>query len=137
MQRRAHFGLRASQQPAVPRRTAPAAHPAPAVAEAPRTAIPPAEFLMAPPDDDEVARDIAEWKSKRKIRKRSFREPWRTLSIVSGIGFGLSFWLLPDSVANIAQLVTLGLTAAAFFAGFRKVPAGEKQASGNPQLPRP
>jgi hypothetical protein len=93
------------------------------VAEGP---VPPPSFRQ-PPDipGDDVDRELEEWKASRKIHKRSFREPWRSLSIVSTIGFGLSSWLLPDSVADVAQLVTGGLGAASLFAGLRaRRPAG-------------
>jgi hypothetical protein len=74
-----------------------------------------------PPADhhDDVDTEIAEWNALRKAKRRSFREPWRTTSIVAGLGFGLSSWLLPDSVSNIMELVTGGLALAAFVVGFR------------------
>jgi len=77
--------------------------------------------MSAPPQEtrEDVDRELEEWKASRKIQKRSFREPWRTLAIASTIGFGASSWLLPDSVADVAQLVTAALCAASFFAGFR------------------
>jgi len=68
----------------------------------------------------DVDRELEEWKAARRAHKRSFREPWRTLAIASTVGFGLSSWLLPDSVADIAQYLTLALCAASFFAGFRR-----------------
>ncbi|HTP78391.1 MAG TPA: hypothetical protein VMJ73_15615 [Rhizomicrobium sp.] len=67
----------------------------------------------------DVDRELEEWKAARKRYKRSFREPWRTLSIVCGLGFAVSTWLLPDSVADVAELVTGGLSAASLFAGIR------------------
>ena len=70
--------------------------------------------------DADVDREVAEWNAMRKIRKRSFREPWRSVCIVATLGLAASSWLLPDSVANVAQLVTTGLAAASFFAGYRK-----------------
>jgi hypothetical protein len=72
----------------------------------------------------DVDREVEEWNAARKVRKRSFREPWRSVCIAATLMFGLSSWLLPDSVADIAQLVTLGLAAASFFAGVRKRRAG-------------
>jgi hypothetical protein len=68
-------------------------------------------------DDD---RDLEEWKAARKVRKRSFREPWRSVCIAATLMFGVSSWLLPDSVADVAELVTMGLAAASLFAGLRK-----------------
>ena len=70
--------------------------------------------------DAEVDREVEEWNVARKIRKRSFREPWRSVCIAASLMFGLSSWLLPDSVADVAQLVTMGLAAASLFAGLRK-----------------
>ena len=77
--------------------------------------------VSVPPQETpgDVDQELEEWKASRKIQKRSFREPWRTLAIASTIGFGASSWLLPDSVADVAQLVTAALCAASFFAGFR------------------
>src|SRR5262249_32118905 len=71
------------------------------------------------PRGDDVDAEVAEWNALRKAKRRSFREPWRTTSIVAGVGFGLSSWLLRDSVANITELVTGGLALAAFVVGFR------------------
>lgn len=68
----------------------------------------------------DVDREVEEWKAMRKLRKRSFREPWRSVSVVAAIGFGMGSWLLPDAVATIAQLVTTGLALASFAAGYRR-----------------
>jgi hypothetical protein len=111
------FGRRAPPQRETP--SQPSAGPKPARTEELRPA--PAN-LVAPsvePDVD-VDREVAEWKAARKVRKRSFREPWRSVCIAATLMFGVSSWLLPDSVADVAQLVTMGLAAASFYAGLRK-----------------
>src|SRR5690348_414713 len=82
----------------------------------------PAPVVLAAPVADElpdVDRELEEWKAARKKQRGRFREPWRTLSIATTVGFGASFWLLPDSVANVVQYLTGGLALASFFAGFR------------------
>ena len=56
--------------------------------------------------DDGIDLEIAEWKAARKLKKRSFREPWRSVAIAATLMFGTASWLLPDSVADIVQLVT-------------------------------
>lgn len=81
--------------------------------------IPTASQPEAAESAPDVDRELEEWKAARKRFKRSFREPWRTLSIVCTVGFGLSSWLLPDLVADVAQFVTGGLGAASLFAGLR------------------
>jgi hypothetical protein len=73
----------------------------------------------ADPDAD-IDRELADYRTMRKIRKRSFREPWRSFCIAATLGIGLSSWLLPDSVANVAEWVTTGLAIASFAAGYRK-----------------
>jgi hypothetical protein len=78
----------------------------------------------------DVDRELEEWKAARKLQRRSFREPWRTLAIASAVGFGLSSWLLPDSVASVTELVTGALGGASFFAGFRLRQPVPKSSSG-------
>jgi len=112
MQRQQSFGRRAPTQREAPK---PAPRPEPA------DDVRPAPVALAAPDPDaEVDREVEEWKAARKIRKRSFREPWRSVCIAASVGFGVSTWMLPDSVETVAQLVTTGLAAASFFAGYRK-----------------
>jgi hypothetical protein len=118
MQRQQTFGRRAppretQAQPGPKLARSEELRPQPAIAEAPSVNL-----------DVEVDREVKEWNAARKVRKRSFREPWRSVCIAATLMFGLSSWLLPDSVADIAQLVTLGLAGASFFAGFRKRRAG-------------
>jgi hypothetical protein len=85
-------------------------------ATAPVPIVPAAAEIDVLPDVD---RELEEWKAARKKQRGRFREPWRTLSIATTVGFGLSFWLLPDSVANVVQYVTGGLALASFIAGLR------------------
>ena len=117
MQRRQSFGRRAPERSDAPSRAAAEVIHARANEGRPLEANP-----AAPPIQyaDEVDRELEEWKEARKIRKRSFREPWRSVCIAATLGFGLSSWLLPDSVANVAELVTTGLAVASFIAGYRK-----------------
>jgi hypothetical protein len=114
------FGRRVAPQPTTAAPATPAA-----------TAVPNLAALLQP--DDEVDRELETWKAARKAHKRSFREPWRSVSVAAAIGFGLSSWLLPDSVSNIAQMVTFGLAAASVAAGFRRSPP----ASGGTQKSEP
>jgi len=111
MQRQQSFGRRAPTQRETPK---PAPKPEPA------DDVRPAPAVHAPDSDAEIDREVEEWKAMRKIRKRSFREPWRSVCIAATVGFGVSTWILPDSVETVAQLVTTGLAAASFFAGYRK-----------------
>ena len=97
--------------------------PRPLIAKAirPDTTAPVPAVLSAPAIEElpDVDRELEDWKAARKKQRGRFREPWRTLSIATTVGFGLSFWLLPDSVANVVQYVTGGLALASFLAGLR------------------
>ncbi|HLJ52863.1 MAG TPA: hypothetical protein VKT24_05715 [Rhizomicrobium sp.] len=116
MQQKRNFGRRAANDE--PRRTA-----LPLIVKRLRTDEPaPAAVVVAPPAADEVPnvdRELEEWKAARKKQRRHFREPWRTLSIATTVGFGASFWLLPDAVADVVQYVTGALALASFFTGLR------------------
>jgi hypothetical protein len=105
----------------VPEHDSPAPLPAvPKVSHAlPEPLLPGLSSLPPLDPRHDVDAEVAEWNALRKAKRRSFREPWRTTSIVAGVGFGLSSWLLPDSVADIMELVTGGLALAAFVVGFR------------------
>ncbi|MGZ5987510.1 MAG: hypothetical protein ACXWLZ_00540 [Rhizomicrobium sp.] len=117
MQSKKIFGRRS--QPELPRQTT---HAPAAMFLTRADSVKPTIESLPPVSDAEIPdvdRELEEWKTARKVRKRSFREPWRSLSIAATIGFGVSSWLLPDSVADVAQVVTAGLGAASFFAGIR------------------
>jgi hypothetical protein len=120
------FGRRAvpSPAPAEPPARTPAAEPPsvpvapqPASDPQPRSEIPPADIPQRAPLS--VDEELAQWKEQRKVRKRSFREPWRSVSIVAGLGFVATSWMVPDTVANVTQLALGVLSAGSFIAGWR------------------
>jgi hypothetical protein len=92
------------------------------VAPAPMRAAAPTMLEDLPPVAlrDDVDAELEQWKAVRKARKRSFREPWRSAAIVSTIGFGLSSWLLPDSVSTTVDLITGGLAVGSVVVGLRR-----------------
>jgi hypothetical protein len=114
MQQKRNFGRRAVSEE--PRR-----RPLVAKVIRPDQTAPVPVVLAEPASDDihDVDRELEEWKAARRKRRGRFREPWRTLSIATTVGFGVSFWLLPDSVADVVQYVTGALAAVSFFAGLR------------------
>jgi hypothetical protein len=130
MQRQETFGRRTAPQPKTQ------IGPLAATVPAPTGAVRPPPALSDMPTADsyvDVDRELEEWKAARKLRKRSFREPWRSVSIAAGLGFALSSWLLPDSVAEIAELVTTALCVASFYAGYRTRKSDEaRQSAVNP-----
>ncbi len=127
MQRAKAFGRRAQASPvARPAarivRAEPAVEPAivtpdPEQVIAP-SAPPPLDILAPAPLS--VEQELEEWKKARRIRKRSFREPWRTVSIVAGIAFAPSSFLLPPDVATVADLALGVLTIGSIYAGWRQ-----------------
>jgi hypothetical protein len=67
-----------------------------------------------------VEQELEEWKEARKIHRRSFREPWRSVSIVAGLAFVATSWMLPEDVANVAQIPLAILTIGSILAGWRQ-----------------
>lgn len=116
MQQKRNFGRRAANDE--PLRTT---RPLIAKAIRPDTTAPVPIVPSAPMIDElsNVDRELEQWKAARKKQRGRFREPWRTLSIATTVGFGASFWLLPDAVANVVQYVTGGLALVSFFGGLR------------------
>ena len=66
-----------------------------------------------------LEQELKEWKEARRRHKRSFREPWRSVSIVAGLGFAATSWIVPDSVADVTELALGVLTVGSFYAGWR------------------
>jgi len=126
MQPSKSFGRRAAASPALPAslpavrkiRSAPAVErrEPPAVESQPASET----FPVAPSNKKlTVEQELEQWKESRKIRKRSFREPWRSVSIVAGLGFVATSWMLPDSVSLVAQIALGVLSLGSFIAGWR------------------
>jgi hypothetical protein len=61
--------------------------------------------------------ELRQWKL---ARKRNFQIPWRQLSLMATLCFGIASFVLPDSVNDNVQWLLYALTAASLYAGFRK-----------------
>lgn len=84
------------------------------IADAPmrRSAVSLAD-IEGPSVDDE----LREWK---RTRKSSFRIPWRPLSLMASLCFGIASLVLPDWVNSAVQWPLYGLAAASLYVGFAK-----------------
>lgn len=61
-----------------------------------------------------VDHELQEWK---KARRRSFRLPWRQLSLLASLCFGVASLVLPDTVNENVDWLLYALMAASFYAG--------------------
>ena len=115
------FGRKPSLAPVAPVMRVVERAPPDSAAPAPTPVAVPTTLEDLPPLAlrDDVDAELEQWNAVRKARKRSFREPWRSAAIVSTIGFGLSSWLLPDSVSTTVDLITGALAVGSVFAGLR------------------
>ena len=108
MEQRRNFGRRA-----VPQSTAP-------VAAIPGPADPPRSLFPAPQPDSplpSIDDEIAAWKAERGSVV-SF--PWRQLSLMAGLCFGIASFVLPATINDAVQWPLYALTAASLYAGLRK-----------------
>lgn len=124
MQKSRTFGRRTSQATPMPRPKPPA--PLPRLEPAA-----PQHAALFPPEPDgtfevEEPQDVAE-KSRRR-----FPFPWRPLSLIAGLSFGIGSFALPDSINDIAQWPLGVLALVSFYVGLRK----PKEAQ-NPPKPQP
>ena len=116
------FGRRVSTQPQAfqAKPTRPVAPPDDGQRTDARLAgIEPAAAAVGPPPSQEPAIDeeLHEWKRQRQ---KAYSIPWRQLSLMSGLCFGIASFVLPDSVSDAAQWLLYALAAAGLYAGFRK-----------------
>jgi hypothetical protein len=109
MQRRAMpnrqtFGRRTSPQTqtAAPVRPAPIAQPAPSLTLEAPPPVAPAE------DEPSVDQELLEWK---RARGSKFEMPWRQLSLMASLCFGIASFVLPDSVNNSVEWLLWALSA--------------------------
>ena len=61
-----------------------------------------------------VDHELREWKQARKQR---YKIPWRQLSLMAALCFGIASLVLPDSVNENLDWLLYGLMAASFYAG--------------------
>ena len=61
--------------------------------------------------------ELREWKL---ARRQNFEIPWRPLSLMATLCFGIASFALPDSVNDNVQWLLYALAAASLYAGFRK-----------------
>ena len=77
----------------------------------------PSSADLPPPEWLSVDGELQEWKS---ARRRQFQLPWRQISLMAGLCFGVASLVLPDSINDVMQWPLYALTAASFYAGLRK-----------------
>jgi hypothetical protein len=70
-----------------------------------------------PSEERRIDDELREWKNARRA---AFKIPWRQLSIMAGLCFGIASFVLPDSISDDLQWLLYGLAAASFYFGLRK-----------------
>src|SRR5579872_768780 len=71
------------------------------------------KHIASPPIDDE----FREWK---KARKRHSGLPWRQLSLMASVSFGIASLVLPDSVSDTLDWVLYALMAVTAYVGLQR-----------------
>lgn len=72
------------------------------------------------PEESEFSSHDDELRQWKQERKRNFEIPWRPLSLMATLCFGIGSLALPDSVNDNVQWLLYALMAASLYAGFRK-----------------
>mgnify|MGYP001546702079 FL=1 len=80
------------------------------------TPFPPQQSQTQEPSPDE---ELQAWKAERR-RARLSRIPWRQLSLMASLCFGIATFVLPDSMNDTVDWLLYGLMAASFIAGFAR-----------------
>jgi hypothetical protein len=74
-------------------------------------------------EDHSIDEELREWKN---ARRKKIRLPWRQISLMASLCFGIGSFVLPDSVNHAVQWPLLGLAALSLIAGFSRA----QQSSG-------
>lgn len=106
------FGRRASAQPP---RAQSAVEAAPQSATADK--IPVERLLLAESDAPSLDEELEEWKRARKQHRRI---PWRQLSLMASLCFGIASFVLPESINDPVQWLLFALMGASLYAGFSR-----------------
>jgi hypothetical protein len=72
---------------------------------------------LASADCPSLDQELLEWK---RARKRGFAIPWRQLSLMASLCFGIASFVLPDSVNDNVQWLLYALTAASLYAWYSR-----------------
>ena len=95
-----------------------------AVEAAPSKKAEPAEVLIQAPlplpantEPLSVEDELREWKL---VRRNGFQIPWRPLSLMASLCFGVASFALPDSVNDAVNWLLYALAAASLYAGFSR-----------------
>jgi hypothetical protein len=111
------FGRRSNPQPPPrdePKLDAPTPRAAFLVAVAPDSPSPILHReILLPPVDDEFLR-------RQQPAQRPFKMPWRQLSLMAALCFGIASFVLPESVNDQLDWVLYGLMALSAYAGMSK-----------------
>jgi hypothetical protein len=108
------FGRRTVQQPRFRQTKNEIEAAASTVAAKPAGTSPPSSIDMAASSYDD---ELREW---AKARKQGFKIPWRQVSLMASLCFGIASFVLPDSVNEDVQWLLYALAAASLFGGFIK-----------------
>jgi len=68
-------------------------------------------------DSQHIDDDLQEWKQARKQR---FKIPWRQLSLMASLCFGIASFVLPDSINENLDWLLYGLMAVTLYTGLRR-----------------
>lgn len=77
-------------------------------------------------EDHSIEEELHEW---RNARRKKTRLPWRQISLMASLCFGIGSFVLPDLVNHAVQWPLLGLAALSFIAGFSRAqqPSGKER----------
>ena len=75
------------------------------------------------PEELSVDEELRQWK---QARKHGFKIPWRQLSLMASLCFGIASFVLPDSVNSNVQWLLFALMGASLYAGVTKRRAAKR-----------
>jgi hypothetical protein len=77
------------------------------------------ESRFPPPDNMAVAQLDEELRQWRRTRRQAYKIPWRQLTLMASLCFGIAAFVLPETISSGLDWLLYGMMAAGFYAGLR------------------
>lgn len=75
---------------------------------------------LLPPEKSETLSLEDELRQWKRTRRQNFKIPWRPLSLMASMSFGIAAFVLPESVNDAVQWPLFALSAVSLYAWFRR-----------------
>jgi len=75
---------------------------------------------LSPPDHPVARQFDEELRQWKRARRQAYKIPWRQLTLMASLCFGIAAFVLPDTISSTLDWLLYGMMAVGFYAGLRR-----------------